>query len=165
VLGDTAYGLGPVRAELAAREVEVLAPLPPGATRAGRLGKRDFGIDLAAGTVRCSADALAPIRTGPAGARRARFRRSDCAPCALRDRCVEPANGVKTIAIEPHEALLIAARQALPRHAGLLHLVGFPADLNALRRLWSHAEDSLAPAVELRGADDHVVDLEGETGQ
>src|SRR4051794_11797235 len=35
VLGDTAYGLGPVRAALADRGVDVLAPLPPGNTRPG----------------------------------------------------------------------------------------------------------------------------------
>jgi transposase len=113
VLGDTAYGLGPVRAELAERDVEVLAPLPPGARREGRLGKRDFTIDLAAGTVRCPAGAMAPIRTQPSGARHARFARADCAPCALRDQCVQPTKGVKGIKIEPDEALLIAARQAL----------------------------------------------------
>ena len=46
VLGDTAYGNGPVRAELAARDVEVLAPVPEGKIVEGRLGKRDFRIDL-----------------------------------------------------------------------------------------------------------------------
>jgi transposase len=113
VLGDTAYGLGPVRAELAERDVEVLAPLPPGPTREGRLGKRDFVIDLDAGSVTCPAGAAAPIRTEPAGARRARFRRANCAPCPLHDHCVEPARGAKSILIAPDEGLLIAARQAL----------------------------------------------------
>src|SRR3954468_9564199 len=42
VLGDTAYGIGPVRAELAERGVDVLAPLPPAHTEAGRFAKRDF---------------------------------------------------------------------------------------------------------------------------
>ena len=46
MLGDTAYGIGPVRAELADRDVDVLAPLPPGTVKPGRLGKRDFQIDL-----------------------------------------------------------------------------------------------------------------------
>src|SRR3954465_4402240 len=55
VLGDTAYGLGPVRAELAQRGVDVLAPLPPGSAREGRLAKHHFTIDPAAGVVRCPA--------------------------------------------------------------------------------------------------------------
>src|SRR5215213_6698193 len=71
VLGDTAYGIGPVRAELAERDVEVLAPLPPGSRREDRLAKRDFRIDLAAGTVTCPAGEIATIRSEPNGARRA----------------------------------------------------------------------------------------------
>ncbi|MDP9433822.1 MAG: transposase [Actinomycetota bacterium] len=45
VLGDTAYGMGPVRAELADRGVDVLALLPEPPVADGRLGKRDFTID------------------------------------------------------------------------------------------------------------------------
>lgn len=40
VLGDTAYGNGPTRAELAEREIEVLAPLPEAPVKQGRLAKR-----------------------------------------------------------------------------------------------------------------------------
>jgi hypothetical protein len=55
VLGDTAYGNGPVRAELADRDVDVLAPVPEGTVAEGRLAKRDFHIDFDAGTVTCPA--------------------------------------------------------------------------------------------------------------
>jgi transposase len=113
VLGDTAYGLGPVRAELARRDVDVLAPLPPGNARPGRLAKHDFAIDLSAGQVHCPAGHVAPIRTEPAGARRATFTRVQCAPCRLRDRCVGPAHGGRQILLAPDEALLQAARRAL----------------------------------------------------
>jgi transposase len=113
VLGDTAYGIGPVRAELAERDVGVLAPLPPGPRRPDRLGKRDFGIDLDAGTVTCPAGQRASIRTEPKGARRASFAKPVCDGCALRDRCVDRTRGRRSIQIEPHEALMIAARQAL----------------------------------------------------
>jgi hypothetical protein len=65
LLGDTAYGTGPVRAELAAREVEVLAPVPEGHSEEGRLAKRDFEIDLVAGTVACPAGHSALIRSEP----------------------------------------------------------------------------------------------------
>jgi len=45
ILGDTAYGNGPVRAELAQRDVDVLAPVPGGKIVEGRFGKHDFVID------------------------------------------------------------------------------------------------------------------------
>ena len=73
VLGDTAYGNGPVRAELAERDVEVLAPVPDGQDVEGPLGKRDFEIDLDAGTVTCPAGHIAPIRTRARVPRRASF--------------------------------------------------------------------------------------------
>ncbi len=50
LLGDTAYGTGPVRAELAEREIEVIAPVPQGPVKPGRLAKRD-AVDLDAATV------------------------------------------------------------------------------------------------------------------
>jgi transposase len=122
VLGDSAYGIGPVRAELAERDVEVLAPLPPGTAKPGRFGKRDFEIDPAAGSVRCPAGEIAPIRTEPKGARRARFAKASCDRCQLRDRCVEPVRGAKTVLLAPDEELLIAARQALDDPATAEHL-------------------------------------------
>jgi hypothetical protein len=122
VLGDTAYGTGPVRAELAERQIEVLAPLPPGVVKPGRLAKRDFDVDLDTGTVTCPAGRLAPIRTQPKGARAARFPKAGCDHCGLRDRCVQPGDGSKTILLAPDEALLIAARQALDDPAVTEHL-------------------------------------------
>jgi hypothetical protein len=113
VLGDTAYGLGPVRAELARHGVDVLAPLPPGVDGHGRLGKRDFQIDLDAGQVHCPAGQTAPIRTEPSGARRAQFAKAGCDRCRLRDRCVAPRRGARSIQLAPHEELLLAARKAL----------------------------------------------------
>lgn len=122
ILGDTAYGTGPVRAELAERDIDVLAPLAPGMVKPGRLGKTDFQVDLDAGTVTCPAGQQAPIRTQPKGARAARFAKAHCDTCDLRDRCVQPASGAKTIALAPDEALLIAARQALDDPVNAEHL-------------------------------------------
>src|SRR3954447_24272611 len=122
VLGDTAYGIGPVRAELAERDVAVLAPLPLGTIRPGRLSKRDFAIDPGAGTVTCPAGEVAGIRVEPSGARRARFAKAVCDRCALRDRCVEPVKGAKTVLLAPDEELLIAARQALDDPVTAEHL-------------------------------------------
>jgi transposase len=113
VLGDTAYGTGPVRAELAAIDVEVLAPVAQGTVKDGRLSKRDFAIDPDAGTVTCPAGHVAEIRTEPSGQRRARFAKAICDQCPLRDRCVGPARGDRQVLLAPDEELLIAARQAL----------------------------------------------------
>jgi transposase len=112
LLGDTAYGTGPVRAELAEREVEVLAPVAEGSAKQGRLSKRDFRIDLEAGTVTCPAGQVASIRTEPSGQRRAGFSKPVCDLCPLRSRCLPP-KGRRQILIAPEEELLIAARQAL----------------------------------------------------
>ncbi len=112
MLGDTAYGTGPVRAQLAERDIEVLAPVPPGATIEGRLAKRDFLIDLDAGTVTCPAGEVAAIRTEPSGQRRARFSKRVCQSCSLRDRCTT-ARGDRQVLIAPDEELLIAGRDAL----------------------------------------------------
>ena len=122
LLGDTAYGSGPVRAELAEREVEVLAPVPEGPRREGRIDKRDFAIDLDAGTVTCPAGELAPIRTEPSGQRRASFAKAACDRCPLRDRCVSPVRGTRQVLIAPQEQRLIAARQALDDPLAAEHL-------------------------------------------
>ena len=113
LLGDTAYGSGPVRAELAEREVDVLAPVPEAPGQPGRLTKRAFEVDLNAATVTCPAGHVAPIRTEPSGQRRASFSKRVCGACPLRERCVTPARGTRQVPIANDEALLIAGRQAL----------------------------------------------------
>jgi transposase len=122
LLGDTAYGTGPVRAELAAREVEVLAPVPEAPGKPGRLVKRDFRIDLQGGTVTCPAGHTASIRTEPSGQRRAAFAKALCGACPLRERCVAPARGTRQVLIAADEEHLIAARQALEDPAKAEHL-------------------------------------------
>jgi transposase len=113
LLGDTAYGTGPVRAELAEREVEVLAPVPEAPVREGRLAKRDFHIDVGAGTVTCPTGQVAKIRTQRSGARAAIFSRAACRDCPLRAHCLGPHTTHKSLQLAPEEELLIAARQAL----------------------------------------------------
>ena len=122
LLGDTAYGTGPVRAELEERAVEVLAPVAERPANGDRLPKRDFQVDLEQGIVTCPAGQLAEIRTEPSGARRARFAKAACDRCPLRARCVQPAQGCRTILLAPEEQLLIAARQALDDPANAEHL-------------------------------------------
>jgi hypothetical protein len=112
VLGDTAYGNGPVRAELAERHVEVLAPVPEGKITEDRLGKREFEFDLKAGTVSCPAEQTVAISTSPAGFRGANFPARTCGPCPLKAACC-PTRARRQITVTEHEELLIAARQAL----------------------------------------------------
>jgi len=120
LLGDTAYGTGPVRGELGKRQVEVLAPVPEAPVVEGRLGKRDFLIDLAAETVTCPAGHTASIGTTPRGDRRALFRVS-CRDCPLRPACLGP-NAFRKVEIRAGEAELAAARQALDDHETAEHL-------------------------------------------
>jgi hypothetical protein len=112
ILGDTAYGNGVVRAELAERHVDVLAPVPEGEILEGRVGKRDFTIDPAAGTVTCPAGHTATITTSKKGVRTARIARAACGGCPLKDQCC-PGRPSRQIALGDHEELMIAARQAL----------------------------------------------------
>jgi hypothetical protein len=122
LLGDTAYGTGPVRAELAQREVEVLAPVPAGHAKPGRLAKRDFHIDLAAGTVTCPAGHVAPVGAATSGERRAIFARAVCGACLLRERCLGPRSAHKSLRLTPDEEHLIAARHALDDPSAAEHL-------------------------------------------
>jgi hypothetical protein len=89
VLGDSAYGSGPVRAELADRGVDVLAPVPAAPVKDDRLAKRDFHIDLHAATVSCPGGQTAAIRTEPSGQRRASFAKR----AAIAARCAGAASG------------------------------------------------------------------------
>ncbi|HET8593279.1 MAG TPA: transposase [Solirubrobacterales bacterium] len=122
ILGDTAYGTGPVRAELSEREIEVLAPVPEAPARGDRIPKREFAIDLDVGAVTCPTGQVAPIRTEPSGRRRASFAKAACDRCPLRPRCVQSGRGVRQIAIAPEEEHLIAARAALADPSTAEHL-------------------------------------------
>jgi hypothetical protein len=112
LLGDTAYGNGPVRAELADRGVDVLAPVPEAPIVEGRFGKRDFRIDLDAGTVTCPAGQTTTISRSKSGARNASFARASCGVCPLKAACC-PTLPRRTIKIAEHEDMMLAARQAL----------------------------------------------------
>jgi transposase len=112
VLGDTAYGNGPVRSELAERDVDVLAPVPEGKVIEGRLGKHDFQFDLDAGTVTCPAGHTVQISTSKQGFRGANFTRAMCRDCPLKPSCC-PGRDRRQINLVEHEDLLLAARQAL----------------------------------------------------
>jgi hypothetical protein len=121
ILGDTAYGNGPVRKELADRNVDVLAPVPEGEIVEGRVGKRDFIIDPAAGIVTCPAGHTAQITTSKKGVRTARISRALCGACPLKEQCC-PGRPSRQIALGEHEELISAARQALDDPDTAAHL-------------------------------------------
>ncbi|MGI8557244.1 MAG: IS1182 family transposase [Solirubrobacteraceae bacterium] len=121
ILGDTAYGNGPVRAELAERGVDVLAPVPEGKVVEDRLGKREFQIDLDAGTVTCPAGQTTAISVSKSGFRGANFSRQVCSECPLKAQCC-PGRSRRQINLREHEDLLLAARQALADPATAEHL-------------------------------------------
>jgi hypothetical protein len=121
ILGDTAYGNGVVRSELSERNVQVLAPVPEGAVTEGRIGKRDFQIDPAAGTVICPAGNTARITTSKKGVRTARISKAVCGACPLKDQCC-PGGPNRAIALGEHEELQVAARQALNDPVTAAHL-------------------------------------------
>lgn len=112
IFGDSAYGTAElvehIEAAGACAEVRVQPPAAP----AGRFGKGDFAIELDAGTVRCPAGVLVPIRrkldaTDHAGL--ASFGTA-CATCELRPRCTASNDG-RTIQIHPHEPTLQRSRK------------------------------------------------------
>ena len=121
VLGDTAYGNGPVRAELAERDVDVLAPVPEGKVVEDRFGKRDFEFDLEAGTATCPGGHTVAISTSKTGFRGANFTRDICCGCPLKASCC-PGRPRRQINLTEHEGLLIAARRALADPATAEHL-------------------------------------------
>jgi DDE family transposase/transposase-like protein DUF772 len=121
ILGDTAYGNGPVRAELAARGVEVLAQVPEGMVEDGRLGKREFHIDLAADTITCPGGHTVPINTSRTGFRGANFATAMCRDCPLKPRCC-PTKPRRYIRLQDHEELLQAGRRMLADPTTAEHL-------------------------------------------
>jgi hypothetical protein len=112
LLGDAAYGDSETREQLEERKVGVLAPTPEPPLAAGRIGKRDFRIDLEAGTVTCPAGGDDDRQTARSGLRAAIFPDLVCRACPLKPRCAPGRRGRK-IDLRRREDLLQAGREAL----------------------------------------------------
>jgi len=121
ILGDTAYGNGPIRAELADRGVEVLAQVPEGKIEEDRLGKREFHIDLDANTITCPGGHTVAINTSKTGFRGANFTTAMCRNCPLKPRCC-PTKPRRYIRLQDHEELLQAGRRMLADPVNAEHL-------------------------------------------
>jgi hypothetical protein len=114
ILGDTAYGDQQTREDMEQRGVGVLAHVPEGEQREERVGKREFHIDLGAGTVTCPQGHVVaiPERARRGGERVVNFGVGRCNNCPLKPRCAPYAGGRK-LTIARREDLLQAGRAAL----------------------------------------------------
>ncbi len=106
VLGDTAYGSGKTRADLAAAgHRAVIKPIPLRAAVTGGFTREDFAVDYDANTVTCPAGhTVALTRTLKAtfGAR--------CRGCPLASRCTKAKDGRK-MTLSLYDPELVAARR------------------------------------------------------
>jgi Transposase DDE domain/Transposase domain (DUF772) len=114
VLGDTAYGTGQARADLAAAgHTAIIKPGPLRPAVTGGFTIDDFTADEAAGTVTCPAGVTRPVT-----ARRHVIFGAACRGCPLRERCTASPDG-RTLRLHEHDAIL---RQARRDWAGNQHL-------------------------------------------
>jgi hypothetical protein len=105
VLGDSAYGTGDVRAELAAAgHVAVIKPIPLRSAVPGGFTIDDFTIDFDADTVTCPAGHTATIRP-----RRGVSFERHCRSCPLVSRCTTAVRG-RTLQIGAHEQIQRTSR-------------------------------------------------------
>ncbi|MGB9879423.1 MAG: IS1182 family transposase, partial [Anaerolineae bacterium] len=109
VTGDTAYGSGPVRAEMLERGIKLIAPVPP-EKKGEFLPKSAFEIDLEGRKCRCPAGHVVDIeghkKPGQSGL--ARF--GDlCETCPLRYLCTKSKMG-RAVAINRYEELIQQGR-------------------------------------------------------
>jgi IS5 family transposase len=103
--GDSAYGTGELRAQLADGEhTAVIKPKPLVAAVKGGLTLDDFTVDETAGTVTCPNNVTRPINP-----KRAVVFGAACRDCPLRTRCTTSKIG-RTLRLHEHDALLRAAR-------------------------------------------------------
>jgi hypothetical protein len=114
VLGDTAYGTGQARADLAAAgHTAIIKPAPLRPAIPGGFTIDDFTADEQAGTVTCPNGVTRRITRG----RRVVFGAA-CNSCPLRPRCTTSAEG-RTLVLTRHDALLRQARRDWAARPGL----------------------------------------------
>jgi hypothetical protein len=119
VIGDSAYGAGGVRQQMAEAGRQVVAKVPP-RPRTGKFTKEDFQIDLKNDRVICPAGhvccdfSLISTHSRLTGKKEKRkrftFDAKTCSACALRSRCVT-GSAPRAITLHPQERLLREARQ------------------------------------------------------
>lgn len=110
VTGDTAYGSGETRAEMAERGIKLIAPVPPERARGEFFPKSAFQIDLQAGTCRCPAGHVVRMTGRRKKGQKGSFHFGElCQQCPLRPRCTDSKNG-RRVTVHRYEELLLQAR-------------------------------------------------------
>lgn len=109
VKGDTAYGSGDTRADLATREIRLVAPVPP-EPKGEFLPKSAFEIDLEAQTCRCPAGHVVKMTGIRKKDKAGSFHFGEfCQGCPLRPKCTKGKRG-RSVTVHRHEALLQKGR-------------------------------------------------------
>jgi len=113
VLGDTSYGTADNRADCAAREIELVSPLPE--ARDPAVAKAAFHLELNVPSVTCPTGQTTTTVSrayDPQGrpVLRFHFPRAVCEACKLFARCVHSQRDGRTITSHHHEGLLQTAR-------------------------------------------------------
>jgi hypothetical protein len=112
VLGDSAYGAGPTRAQLVEAGHElVIKPLPLRPAVPGGYTRDDFAVDHTRRTVTCPAGITLPLTAKGNATFGAR-----CTGCALRPRCTTAKAG-RSMHVTAHDDQLVAARAAAATEA------------------------------------------------
>lgn len=108
VFADSAYGSGPVRAQLReANHIQVIKPIPLSKPKIdGGFTRDDFTVDHTSWTVTCPQGHTVTIAAKGTASFRAR-----CRDCPLRQRCTTAKDG-RSLTISHHDDELVAARQA-----------------------------------------------------
>jgi transposase len=119
IIGDTAYGSGAVRQEMADSGRQIVAKVAA-APQTGKFTKRDFRVDFENNRVTCPAGntcgdfAVVAARSGRGGkkekVKRFTFDAQTCLACPLRRKCVT-GSAARSIELHPQEALLREARE------------------------------------------------------
>ena len=112
VVADQQYAAGELREQAQAHDegttlVTKASTLPDN----GYLHKREFEIDLEAGTVICPAEQVARFRFRPGHGTEAVFDAATCAACPLAEMCVKTPGQGRTISIHPYEHQLQGAAE------------------------------------------------------
>jgi len=110
VTGDTAYGSGEVRKEMAERQVQLVAPVPQEGVRKDFFPKSAFDIDLSARTCRCPAGHVAKMKGHRKEGQTGSFEFGRvCRKCPLRGQCTDSKYG-RVVGVHQYEELLQLSR-------------------------------------------------------
>lgn len=115
ITGDTAYGGGETRAQVAERGIDLIAPVPPAPNPEGKISKKDFEVNTEEGYARCPAGVVTRhVDKGNDGRGNRipvfRFPAEECGRCPMKDKCTPNKDG-RRVRLNRYEGLLQEARK------------------------------------------------------